>query len=55
MSEMLGSSAVALYYINKNNPQNLDARFDVVTVQISEEGEKVELIKNAFEVSPYYA
>jgi putative endonuclease len=48
-------SKVALNYISKNNLQNLDARFDVVAVQISEEGEKVELIKNAFELSPRYS
>ncbi|MFH2011210.1 MAG: YraN family protein [Pseudomonadota bacterium] len=48
-------SKVALDYINKKNIQNLDTRFDVVTVQISEEGEKVELIKDAFELSPCYS
>jgi len=48
-------SKVALNYINKNNLQNLDARFDVVAVHISEGGEKVELIKNAFELSPRYS
>ena len=48
-------SKVALNYISKNNLQNLDARFDVVAVQISDEGERVELIKNAFELSPRYS
>ncbi|MEW6615759.1 MAG: YraN family protein [Thermodesulfobacteriota bacterium] len=48
-------SKVALNYINKNDLQNMDARFDVVAVQISEEGEKVELIKNAFELSSRYS
>lgn len=48
-------SKVALNYINKNNLQSTDARFDVVAVQISDEGERVELIKNAFELSPHYS
>lgn len=48
-------SKVALNYINKNDLQDMDARFDVVAVQISPEGEKVELIKNAFELSPRYS
>ncbi len=47
-------SKVALEYINKNNLQDVDARFDVIAVQISPEGEKVELIKNAFDLSQHY-
>ena len=47
-------SKAALHYIIKNNLQNADARFDVVAIQLSSEGERVELIKNAFELSPYY-
>ena len=47
-------SKVALSYINKNNLQNIDARFDVVAIQLSPEGEKVDLIKDAFELSSYY-
>jgi Holliday junction resolvase-like predicted endonuclease len=46
---------VALNYINKNNLQDMDARFDVVAVHISEAGERVELIKNAFELSSRYS
>ncbi len=47
-------SKVALEYINKNNLQDVDARFDVIAVQISPEGEKVELIKNAFDLIQHY-
>jgi len=48
-------SKVALEYINKNDMHDIDARFDVLAVQVSPEGEKIELIKNAFELSPYYS
>ncbi|MDY7032899.1 MAG: YraN family protein [Thermodesulfobacteriota bacterium] len=48
-------SKAALNYISQNNLHNMDARFDVVAVQLSFDEEKVELIKNAFELSPYYA
>jgi len=48
-------SKVALSYLNKNNLQNIDARFDVLAIHISGEGEKVELIKNAFDLSPFYS
>jgi len=48
-------SKVALSYLNKNNLQNMDARFDVLAIHISQEGEKVELIKNAFDLSPFYS
>ena len=47
-------SKVALNYINKKNLNNTEARFDVVAIRISPEGETVELIKNAFELSPSY-
>ena len=48
-------SKVALNYLNQNNLHGVDARFDVVAVQISPKGQTVELIKDAFELSPYYA
>jgi putative endonuclease len=47
-------SSVALYYIIKNNLQDVDARFDVIAIQLSSEGKRIELIKNAFDLSPYY-
>ncbi|MDY6857045.1 MAG: YraN family protein [Thermodesulfobacteriota bacterium] len=47
-------SKAALYYIIKNNLQNVEARFDVIAIQVSSEGRRIELIKNAFDLSPYY-
>ena len=47
-------SKAALCYLSKKNMKNIDARFDVVTVQLSPQGEDVQLIKNAFELSPRY-
>ena len=47
-------SKAAVNYISQNNLHNVNARFDVVAVQLSVDEEKVELIKDAFELSPYY-
>ena len=44
-------SKVALEFINKHQVQYLKARFDVVTVLLLPRKERMELIKNAFELS----
>jgi len=44
-------SKVALHFINKYNAQDKQARFDVVAVYLSPQEERVELIKDAFELA----
>ncbi len=45
-------SKAALFYINKYDLHNCDARFDVVSVMINDKDlPKIELIKNAFELN----
>lgn len=43
-------SKVALTYLSQNNLHDTKARFDVVAVTLSPDHEKVELIKDAFEL-----
>ncbi|MCX8012521.1 MAG: YraN family protein [Desulfobacterota bacterium] len=42
---------VALYYLQINKLFNRDARFDVVAVEVGAEKSRIELIRNAFEIS----
>lgn len=42
---------VAHYYLQKNHLFNREARFDVVTVEMDSGRERVDFIRNAFEVS----
>jgi putative endonuclease len=44
-------SKVALEFINRHNAHHMKARFDVVAVSILPQGERVELIKDAFELA----
>lgn len=44
-------SKVALEFINKHNVHHMEARFDVVAVYLLPQKERVELIKNAFELT----
>ena len=44
-------SIVALCYLKKNNQTQSRARFDVVAISSAEDGEKIELVKNAFELA----
>ena len=44
-------SKVALEFINKHNVHHMKARFDVVAVFLLPQKERVELIKNAFELT----
>jgi putative endonuclease len=44
-------SKVALHFINKHNAHNLKARFDVVAVYLLPGDERMELIKDAFELA----
>jgi putative endonuclease len=44
-------SRVALEFINRHNAHHLPARFDVVAVSFLPQGERVELIKDAFELA----
>ena len=43
-------SKVALTYLNQNHLHDTRARFDVIGVTLSPRGERVELIKDAFEL-----
>ena len=47
-------SKVALLFLKDNNLLNKKARFDVVSVTYSNEGPKLDLIKNAFELEERY-
>ena len=44
-------SKVALEFINKHNVHHMKARFDVVAVYLLPQKERVELIKDAFELT----
>lgn len=44
-------SMVALEYLKKNHSLQTSARFDVVTVQSSENGPVIEIVANAFELA----
>ena len=44
-------SQVALYYLKTTRQSIAKARFDVVTIESSERGPHIEVIKNAFELS----
>jgi putative endonuclease len=43
-------SQVALAYLNQKHLHDINARFDVIAVTLSPEGERIELIKDAFEL-----
>jgi putative endonuclease len=43
-------SKVALAYLNQNHLHDIHARFDVIAVTLSPEDERIELIKDAFEL-----
>jgi putative endonuclease len=43
-------SKVALAYLNQNHLHDIEARFDVIAVTLSPGDERVELIKDAFEL-----
>ena len=45
---------VAFFYLQKNRLFGRDARFDVVSVELDSDKEKIELIRNAFEISGKY-
>jgi len=47
-------SKAALAYLKDNNLLNKKARFDVVSIILSEDGPKIDLIKNAFELEASY-
>ena len=44
---------VALFYLRKNNLEDVGVRFDVVAIDFDEEDPKIEIIKNAFEVENF--
>ncbi len=44
-------SRIAQYYLKERNLRGCPARFDVVAVRILPEGNRVELIRNAFELA----
>ena len=44
---------VALCYLQQKDLLNRDARFDVVAIKVGGERERVNHIKNAFEISPW--
>jgi len=43
-------SKVALAYLNQKHLPDIKARFDVIAVTLSPEGERIKLIKDAFEL-----
>jgi Holliday junction resolvase-like predicted endonuclease len=43
-------SKVALNYLNEKRLNNVKARFDVVAILLEQEKEKIELIKDAFDL-----
>jgi len=43
-------SKVALNYLNEKRLKDVKARFDVVAILLGQQGEKIELIKDAFEL-----
>jgi putative endonuclease len=42
-------SQLALWYLEEKNVTNFRARFDVVAITMSDDGEEIKLIKNAFD------
>ena len=44
-------SMVALDYLKKTGQTNNNARFDVVAIRLFQEGPKIEIIKNAFDLA----
>ncbi len=42
-------SKVALYYLKEKHVENIKARFDVVAILFGQEGEEIELIRDAFD------
>jgi putative endonuclease len=44
-------SMVALDYLKETGQTNKNARFDVVAIQLFQEGPKIEIIKNAFDLA----
>jgi len=44
-------SKIALNYLNEKRLDNHDARFDVIAIKLSPNGNTVELIENAFELA----
>lgn len=47
-------SKMALFFLKENNAFHKKARFDVVSVALSDPVEKIRLIKNAFDLSSKY-
>ncbi len=47
-------SKMALFFLKEKNVFHKKARFDVVSVALSDPVEKIRLIKNAFDLSPRY-
>lgn len=47
-------SKTALFFLKEHNVLNKKARFDVVSVALSDPVEKIRLIQNAFDLSPSY-
>jgi len=43
-------SKVALHHLNEKRPEEVKARFDVVSVILGTKGEEIELIRDAFEL-----
>jgi len=44
-------SMAALYYLKMTNQTGADARFDVVSILVQEEGTQIELVRNAFDLA----
>ncbi|OGP72885.1 MAG: YraN family protein [Deltaproteobacteria bacterium RBG_16_49_23] len=44
-------SKVALYYLKEKRLEDVKARFDVVAILLGQEGEEVELIRDAFDLN----
>jgi putative endonuclease len=44
-------SMVALYYLKTTNQTHVKARFDVVSLSLTKENPRIEIIKNAFELA----
>jgi len=43
-------SKIALYYLKEKRLEDVKARFDVVAILLEQQGEKIELIKDAFDL-----
>ena len=44
-------SMAALYYLKMTNQNNVDARFDVVSILLQGEDTQIELVRNAFDLA----